>query len=282
MIKTISISDLLNQTHLNVQFAVDMFEEMVEPENIEFPHKHNFYEILWITNGKSKHTIDYKNYEIEADTLFFISPGQLHLFEEWQDIEGFCIVFTEEFCLQIFQNKNILFEMTYLDNLYENPFIKIKKEDKSKLKAILDFLINERAEETKQALLFVLLKQIQSQFSAKGNSQNSKHQIVTFKQFKSLVDENFTKNWALTKYANQLNVTLHHLNSIVKSVCNKTTGEIISERIILEAKQLLQFSDENIGEISYKLGFEDSSYFARYFKKHTTYSPLDFRKSSVS
>ncbi len=277
MIKTISIPDLLNQTLENIEFDVDRFEEMEEPENIEFPHKHNFYEILWITNGKSKHTIDYKTYEIEADMLFFISPGQLHLFEEWKDIEGFCIVFTEEFFLQIFQNKNMLFELSYLDNLYENPFIKIRGEDKSKLKAVVDLLINENEKETIQALLFVLLKQIQSQFSEKGNS-NSKQQIVIFKQFKNLVYENFTKNWALTQYANQLNITLHHLNSIVKSVCNKTTSEIINERIILEAKQLLQFSDDNISEISYKLGFEDSSYFARYFKKHTTYSPLDFRK----
>ena len=128
----------------------------------------------------------------------------------------------------------------------------------------------------------MLLKQIQYQFSEKRNTQNLNHQIVTFKQFKSLVDENFTKNWALTKYASELNVTIHHLNSIIKSVCNKTTSEIISERIILEAKQFLQFSDENISEISYTLGFEDSSYFARYFKKHTTYSPLEFRKSSLS
>lgn len=282
MIKTISISDLLNKPNERVEFVVDRFEEMEEPKNIEFPHKHHFYEVLWITKGSSKHTIDYKNYEIEADTLFFISPGQLHLFEEWQDVEGFCIVFTEGFCLQIFQNKNILFEMSYLDNLYENPFIKIKEEDKLKLKAIVDLLINEKSNETKQALLFVLLKQIQCQFSEKRNTQNLNHLIVTFKQFKSLVDENFTKNWALTKYASELNVTIHHLNSIIKSVCNKTTSEIISERIILEAKQLLQFSDENISEISYTLGFEDSSYFARYFKKHTTYSPLEFRKSSLS
>lgn len=281
MIKTISISDLLNQTHLDVQFSVDRFEEMEEPENIEFPHKHNFYEILWITKGKSKHTIDYKSYEIEANMFFFISPGQLHLFEEWQDIEGFCIVFTEAFCLQIFQNKNILFELTYLDNLYENPFIKINEEDKLKLKVIIDLLIKERTNETIQALLFVLLKHIQSQFLEKGNSQNSKHQIVIFKQFKNLIDENYTKNWALTQYANQLNVTLHHLNTIVKSVCNKTTSEVINERIVLEAKQLLQFSDKNISEIGYKLGFEDSSYFARYFKKHTASSPLEFRKSSL-
>lgn len=278
MFKTISIADLINQPKKQVDFLVDRFEEMVEPDNIEFPHKHNFYELLWITKGKSKQTIDYKNYEITTDSLFFISPGQLHLFEEWQDIEGFCILFTEDYFLQLFQNKNILFELSYLDNLYSNPFLKIDEIAKLKLKPIIDLLFQEKSNETIQALLFVLLKQIQNLFSEKVIDQNSKHQIVIFKRFKYLVDENFANNWALTEYANQLNITTHHLNSIVKSVCNKTTSDIIKERILVEAKQLLQFSDYTISEITLKLGFEDSSYFARYFKKHTSTSPLEFRK----
>jgi AraC-like DNA-binding protein len=152
------------------------------------------------------------------------------------------------------------------------------EEAKIKLKPTIDLLFQEKSNETIQALLFVLLKQIQNLFSEKVIDQNSKHQIVIFKRFKYLVDENFANNWALTEYANQLNITTHHLNSIVKSVCNKTTSDIIKERILVEAKQLLQFSDYTISEITLKLGFEDSSYFARYFKKHTSTSPLEFRK----
>jgi AraC family transcriptional activator of pobA len=281
MIKTISISDLINKPNEKVEFIVDKFEEMEEPENIEFPHKHNFYEILWITNGRSKQTIDYKNYEITANSLFFISPGQLHLFEEWQDIEGYCILFTEDYFLQLFQNKNILFELSYLDNLYSNPFLKIDEKAKIKLKAIIDLLFQEKSNESIQALLFVLLMQIQTLFLLKVTDQNPKHHIVIFKQFKNLVERNYSKNIALTEYANQLNITTHHLNSIVKSVCNKTTSDLIKERVILEAKQLLQFSDDTISEITYKLGFEDSSYFARYFKNHTATSPLEFRKQHL-
>ena len=111
MFKTISISDLINQPHRQVDFLVDKFEDMVEPENIEFPHKHNFYEILWITKGNSNQNINYKNYTISENTLFFISPSQLHMFEKWENIKGFVVLFTEQFFLQIFQNKNILFKI---------------------------------------------------------------------------------------------------------------------------------------------------------------------------
>lgn len=278
MFHTISISHLINQPSKYVPVWVDRFEDMEEPQNLLFPHKHSFYEILWITKGKSNHTIDYKNYELEKNTLFFISPGQLHLFEDWQDIEGYCILFTEGFFSQIFQNKNILFELSYLDNLYSNPFLKIGDEEKSKLQPIVDLLLKEKSEESVQALLFVLLKQIQSLYLSNRANKNSKNQIIIFKKFKNLVEQNFNKYLSLTEYANQLNISPNTLNSVVKSICNKTASHIIDERIVLEAKQLLQFSDDNISQITDKLGFEDSSYFARYFKKHTSTSPLEFRK----
>ena len=145
--------------------------------------------------------------------------------------------------------------MSYLDNLYSNPFLKMDEEAKIKLNPIIDLLFQEKSNETIQAILFMLLKQIQNLFSDKIINQNLKHQIVIFKQFKSLAEQNFNKNLALTDYANQMNITAHHLNSIIKSVCNKTASDIIKERILLEAKQLLQFSDDTISEITYKLGF---------------------------
>ncbi len=279
MVQNISICDLLNQPDKKISFWVDRFEDMPEPEKLVCPHKHNFYEIIWVKKGNGTQTIDYKYYEITDDSLFFISPGQLHLFEEWQDIEGYCIMFTESYFLQLFQNKNILFELSYVDNLYLNPFLKIEEEGKSKLHAVVDLLLEENSNETIQALLFVFLKQIQNLFSKKVIDQNSKHQIVVFKQFKSLVDQNFNKNLVLKEYANQLNITAHYLNSTVKTICNKTASDIIRERILVEAKQLLQFSDDTITQICDKLGFKDSSYFARYFKKATSSSPLDFRKN---
>lgn len=286
MFKTISIADLINQSEKQVDFLVDRFEDMVEPENIEFPHKHNFYSIMWITNGKSKQHIDFKNYTIFENTLFFISPGQLHLFEEWEDIEGFVIAFTESFFLQIFQNKNILFELSYLDNLYENPFLQLKNEDIKALQPIVDLLFqesknSEQNPDTIQALLLVLLRCIQKLFSAKNEQNNHKHQIVIFKQFKNLVELNFNKNLSVSDYASQLNISAHLLNTFIKATSGKTTTEIIKERIILEAQQLLHFSELTVSQIADQLGFDDSSYFARYFKKEVGLSPLDFRKNKI-
>lgn len=283
MFKTISISDLINQPNKQLDFLVDKFEEMVEPENIEFPHKHNFYSVMWITKGKSKQHIDFKNYTISENTLFFISPGQRHLFEEWEEIEGYVVLFTEPFFLQIFQNKNILFELSYLDNLYENPFLRLTKEDKIIIQPIIDLLyqecsISEQSAETIQALLLILLKRIQKIFSVTNHQNNNKHQLVVFKKFKKLVETNFAKNLSITQYASLLNTSTHQLNTVVKATSGQTTSDIIKARIILEAQQLLNFSELSVSQIADQLGFEDSSYFARYFKKQIGISPQEFRK----
>lgn len=285
MFKTISIADLINQPDKQLDFLVDRFEDMVEPENIPFPHKHNFYEILWIKKGKSKQNIDFKPYEILENTLFFISPGQLHLFEEWEDIEGFVVLFTEQFFLQIFQNKNILFELSYLDNLYENPFLQLQIEDKKTLEPIVKLLYQgcksrNTSAESIQALLFVFLKQIQKLFTVQEHQNGNKHQIVIFKQFKKMVESHFDKKLSVSQYASLLNISAHHLNKVTKAISGKTTSEIISERVVLQAQQLLNFSDLTISQISDELGFDDSSYFARYFKKRMGLSPQDFRNKS--
>lgn len=284
MLKTISIADLLNQPKKQVDFLVDRFEDMVEPENVAFPHKHNFYEILWVTNGKSKQSIDYKNYTIADNTLFFISPGQLHLFEEWENVEGYVILFTEPFFLQIFQNKNILFELSYLNNLHKNPFLQLKQKDKKTLQPIVDLLYQEcnsieQSTETIQALILVFLRRIQKLFSQQNHQNSNNHQVVVFKQFKKLVEINFAKNLSITQYASLLNISTHQLNTIVKATSGQTTSEIIKARIILEAQQLLNFSELSVSQIADQLGFEDSSYFARYFKNQIGVSPQEFRKS---
>lgn len=283
MIKTIFIADLLNQPNKQVDFLVDRFEDMVEPENVAFPHKHNFYEILWVTNGKSKQSIDFKNYTIGDNTLFFISPEQVHLFEEWENVEGYVILFTEQFFLQIFQNKNILFELSYLDNLHKNPFLQLKQTDAKTLQPIVDLLYEEcksaeQSTETIQALILVLLRRIQKLYSKQNNQNCNNHQIVIFKQFKKLIEIDFAKNLSITHYASLLHISRNQLNTVVKAISGQTTSDIIKARVILEAQQLLNFSELSVSHIADQLGFEDSSYFARYFKNKIGVSPQEFRK----
>ena len=281
MFKHYHIGHFLNQPNRQIPFAIMDFETMQEPE-VEDLHKHTFYEILWIKKGKTKQFIDYQEYEIADNTLFFISQGQLHSFEAWQGLEGYTIMFTEDFFLLNHQNKDLLFELSFLDNLYANPFLDLSPADVAEIEPIIALLVleNEREDRSNlilQSLLHVLLAKIQRCIDQRQTQHFPKRYLLLFKQFKSLLDKHFTQLLTASDYAEKLSITQHHLNLISKEIAGKTATEIIRARIILEAKRMLSFSDLTVTEIAYQLGFEENSYFSRIFRKETGLSPVEFR-----
>ena len=277
MFQTITIADILNKPTQDIPFTVARVEDMPDPEHITYPHKHNFYEIFWAIGGQSEQVIDYTTYKILPDTLFFISPGQLHLWETWDDVAGYCILFTEAFYQQAFSNKNLLFQLSYLDNLYQNPCLRISTD------AAANLLHKEANSDTKdnetiQALLLVLLKGIQKLYTVTDLVTTDNHHLLVFKQFKKLVETQFNAPFSVKQYASQLHLSAHHLTRLVKTISGTTPGELIAHRRLLEARQLLHFTDLTSSQIADQIGFDDSSYFARYFRKQTGLSPLAFRR----
>jgi AraC-like DNA-binding protein len=214
--------------------------------------------------------------------LFFISPGQVHEFESWQGLKGGTIMFTESFFLQNQQNKDKLFELSFLDNVYFNPNLLLQCQDYITFRNYIDLLVAEKKraipnEEILQSLLHILLLQVQRSIESNENINIAKRNIILFKQFKNLLENNFTEALTSSDYAGKLNITQHHLNRIVKEITDKTTTEVIKARTILEAKRLLIFTDLSVSEISVKLNYFDSSYFSKIFKSETGRTPVEFK-----
>jgi AraC family transcriptional regulator, transcriptional activator of pobA len=278
-----SIGHFINEPGNPTAFEVTRFEEMEELD-IEDPHKHTFYEILWFDEGLSTQIIDYQEYTIEPQTLFFISPNQLHHFEEWQPLKGGSIFFTEDFFLLNHQDKEKLFEMSFLDNFYEQPFLKPDKITFGEIRQTIDLIITEKkrkdyADSIIQSLLNILLTQIQRAIDKDKKEKTSKTYIVLYKKLKKLIELHFKEPLKASEYAKRLNVTQHHLNLVARQVTGKTTTDLIRARSILEAKRLLTFTDYSVSEIAVELGYFDLSYFAKVFKHETAMSPLEFRKA---
>jgi len=283
LVNSYSIGHFINQPGNLTEFEITRFEEMSEPD-VDDLHKHTFYEIIWIEKGKSKQVIDYKEYEITPGSLFFISPGQVHYFEEWKPIIGGSIMFTADFFLLNQINKDKLFELSFLDNFYSNACIEPNKQSYQEIWHTIDLLYkehrrNDRSQTICQSLLQILLAQVQRSVDSQNKVPVSKKYIILYKNFKNLLDEHFSENIGTRDYASRLHVTQHHLNHVIKSVTGKTSTEVIRERTILEAKRLLTFTDYTISEVASQLNFFDSSYFAKLFKTETGVSPLTFRES---
>jgi AraC family transcriptional regulator, transcriptional activator of pobA len=276
-----AIGHFINEPTNQTEFEIMQFDRMEEP-NVDDIHKHTFYEILWTEKGISKQTIDYKEYEVLPNSLFFISPNQVHQFEEWKPLKGGTILFTEDFFLLNHNNKDKLFELSFLDNFYANPCIQLDKKNFTDIKQTIGLIANEQKRKDKnptitQSYLHILLAQVQRCIDKETEKPVSKKYLIVFKRFKALLDKHFTENKTTTFFAQQLNITAHHLNLITKNVTGKTASEVIRARSILEAKRLLTFTDFTVTEIATQLNYFDSSYFSKLFKAETNKTPATFK-----
>ncbi|WP_461151762.1 helix-turn-helix domain-containing protein [Spirosoma pulveris] len=283
MIPTYQIADFPSFQAIDNQFMVERFEHLQRPPKLQWPHKHSFYEIMWLTSGKSINVIDYHQITIEPDMLFFISPGQLHLMNKAESVTGYSLTFTEDFLLLNTPNKDAVMEFAFLDNSYANPYFKLDEEAIKELRPVMELLFEEAMRQEKSPfiianLLFVFLKRIQRSITNQEGSGTDLISVVRFKQLKKLIEHHFKRETSVEFYADKLNLTAHRVNEICKQVTGKPTGEIIRDRLLLEAKRLLLHSEQPIGHIAELLGFNDFSYFSRQFKKKEGMTPAEYRK----
>ncbi|WP_196894385.1 AraC family transcriptional regulator [Aureivirga marina] len=240
------------------------------------PRQRNYHEIMWIQEGAAKFIIDGEISYIESNSFFVLPKGRLHQFLPNKLVEGQVIRFTEDL-LDCFPR--LLFS-----KFNSISHVKISMEDNQSLDFLYKaFTIEYQEQNEFSPIITNLLKTIihklndikQSQFP---NNTILLENIDLFDQFQHLMDKHITEHKLTDFYASKLNITSRKLNSIVKSILNKSTINTISERLLIEAKRSLIYTDKNISNIAYSLGFEDNSYFTKFFKKHTELTPKQFRK----
>jgi AraC family transcriptional regulator, transcriptional activator of pobA len=284
MFHSYSISDFVKKGNSNLHFHINRLDKMPpRPAHIVCPHKHLFYELVLILAGETIQVVDYQTYTVQKDTLFFISPGQLHFWHKTDapEIKGYRLMFTEQFFVENGHDPSFLFKLVYLDNVYQNPYLDFSNQTDALIFDYFNLLYQEYHRENSnpkalQSLLFLMLTEIQRLFEQQNHAPQT-HQLVLFKSFIQLLEKHFAEQWLVSDYAKALFITPRHLNRVTQSIANQSVISVIQNRIILESKRLLTFSDLTVGAISEKLGFEDAAYFARCFRKLNDCSPSEFR-----
>jgi AraC family transcriptional activator of pobA len=283
MIPVYNIKDFSPFYTKETQFVIVPFEHLNEPSPFLWPHKHNFYEILWIRKGSSKHFVDNQELNLTEDSIYFMSPGQAHHFEHYEAINGDVIMFSEEFFVLNFTNKEAIRKLAFLHNSYKNSGIVLDEQSKATLQPVLKLIYEEFARSNFSkivisSLLYVFFEVLQRKYFDQQTKEKiiGTHVIISDK-FRTLVEAHYRTQHQLSFYGSSLFVTPHYLNEAVKKAVGKTASEFIRDRIILEAKRMLVQTHIPIGEIADELGFKDFSYFSRHFKKYNQVSPEQFR-----
>jgi len=250
---------------------------------IDHTVQQNAYSIYWIQEGKGTYNIDFEQYQFTDNVLFFLSPGQVFTVDSEQIKTAYKLTFVRDFyCIQT-HDQEVACNGILFNNIYETPFVKPCKKDTAKLNFILESLIEEfQQNETAQYdMLQSYLKQfIISAVRVKKENHVIKEDTETrlFKDFSLLVEQNFKTMHSVTDYANRLALSPKSISKHFQKLGAKTPSEFIKNRILLEAKRQLIYTDKTVKEIAFELGFNDPAYFTRFFTKAILKSPLQFKK----
>ena len=250
---------------------------------IREPHKHNFYIVLFVTHGTGTHTIDFKEYEVKPGTFFFLTPGQVHSWELSKDADGFVIFFTHGFYARAYPDR-LLIDFPFFNALLNNPVLSISEENENELIPILNRLEQEHKQSKflREMLLSryldILLIELARLYQPNDDkiSSSGKDQRL-LQNLEKLINLKYKEHKPVAYYAEQLHVTTKHLHTVCKNSLNKSTKELIQNRVLLEAQRLLVHSDLTSSQIAAELGYFDNTYFFRFFKKHTGSTPEQFR-----
>ncbi len=273
----------------NTSIGVKRLEQCFRnKESISSSHRHNFYQIIWVTKGQVTHLIDFNAYPIRPATLYFLSPVQVHEWKITEAVFGSIIAFTSELFSSALQGRTILSQLPYFYRVNTQPLLYLDDEQVTVFNNIIERIESEYQaalvdrEAMLSAYLWILLIEAKRIYSPKQPTHNVASSVLLTKQFLVLVEENFLTQSRVSEYAKQLSITPNHLNETVKQTIGKTAGALIRDRLLLEAKRWLIHSDLSISEIAHALNFEDPAYFSRFFKRYMHCSPRDFRQHGVT
>ncbi len=255
--------------------------------NVEYPHRHDFfYEVLYIKNGSGTYHIDFQEFEIKAETLFFVSPGQVHEINYSEDIFGYIFLFTEEFLsissdenyAQLFDNIKTKSEALQFKTIAQQSQFELNFTQATENFDLADKFSEQVCRNILSSLLVSSIRASEVEnpiFYQKGKGA----EIV--KKFKKLIEEKHSEYLSVRDYAALLAITPSHLNETVKQFTGLNANSLIDNKLLVEIKRLLAYTEKDITEIAYQLNFKDQSYFSRFFKSKTGFSPKEFRTNSI-
>ena len=254
-------------------------------------YRPSYFSFLFVKNAKGKYATDEISFDSEPGTIYFTNPGHYKSFEWYEIEEAFLITFTESFLKEnvhkdIFQEFPFLLAETVFPKTlstevfaeFEHIYLQIhdtyRSESPYRKKIIGSFLV---------VLLFKIKEYFWNDYNPIYEGNRSSQIVKSFKKnlethYRQLVQCKADKVLRVQDYADLQMLHPNYLNNVIKIKTGKPISTWIAEKTIAEAKSLLKNSSIQIKEISYIMGFTESSHFSTYFKKNTGTTPDEYRK----
>ncbi len=250
-------------------------------------HLITFYEVLIITEGAGYFGLDGEETTIEPGTVVVTLPNQIRQWKIDRTVKGFTFFFEGEFLNTYFRDEIFLNRFRIFDYSRPVPGIRLTSEGLEKCLWAMHEVEREfgrlQGDSTHllRSLLYYSISLIDRQYR-EHNGQNPQDGSSVVYRFKKLLNQNIRRWHTAVAYAEALHISHNHLNKLCKESLRLTALEIIHQRLLLEAKREIRFSNRTISEVAYRLGFSDVSNFNRFFKRNTGTTPRNYRAQLTS
>lgn len=284
--KTIPIRHVASEQTLHNsagRFSVRDLQQVLNGKDLVHDlHRHDFYFVLVVQYGSGIHEIDFIEYPVQPNAVFILRPGQVHKLELTANTTGFLM----EFDLSFYQPKNTIAEHRWKKASNKN-YCEVEAARFQRLHTHLATIFHEYSlkqegyiEAIKANLDLFFLEYIRQSKNPNSIAKSENGYIQErFEELVRLLETNIVSMKNVSDYADLLSLSPYQLNSIAKTSVGRTVSDLINDQIILEAKRHLISTSAQVKEVADQLGYEDPSYFIRFFKKHTGQSPDSFRKN---
>ncbi|GAB2180763.1 helix-turn-helix domain-containing protein [Denitratisoma sp. agr-D3] len=228
---------------------------------------HALFQVLCLLSGGGEATIDDRSVAIGDASVVVIPPGTVHAFQFQPGTHGYVLTIAEPLLFAQCFSRPMLMTLAHdpaqrLGRIMAEISVEFSW-PQPKRTQMLELLV--------RTVLLLLERQQQDGGEPPMHSE-------LFERFRRLLEEHFSEQWTVDRYAAALIVTATKLNRLCRSISGKSAFELVQERLLLEAKRRLLYVNIPVSLLAYELGFRDPAYFCRFFKKHTGMRPSAYRQ----
>ena len=250
------------------------------PQGARDPHRHDYHELIWTRRGHGEHLIDGELSAVEPGTITLIGRGQVHVFQRASGLDGAVIRFGPEMLAEGAAAR-------WLIEARAARTVPVPPSETDALDATINTLAAETARppdacslELQRHFLSALLLWVERWYDAtrteRRDADDADQQL--HRRFTAILERDFARHHDAAHYAEALKAPPAQLSKALANATGRTTKQLITDRVMLEAARLLRFTDLTVGEIAFRAGFDDQLYFSRAFKRHYGEAPMRYRE----
>lgn len=247
------------------------------------PHRKDYYLLFFVKHTSGRHWVDMTPYEHHDNTLYFTNPAQILVNEELAPTWGTYLGFTREFLAE--QPNTALRDLPLIQNPHHGHQLRLGAAEAAFVEQALANLEAEHhrpgpwQHQLLGAHMAVLLTYLSRLYTEQLPCPDTSANQWVLNAYQAQVEEHFRDLHEVGDYAARLNLSARQLSEVVKAQSGKPAIKHVHERLVLEARRLLVYSNQSLKEIAFELGFSEASYFSRFFKRETGVTPIEYRTS---